>query len=110
MKDLKENLFFPLERREIDEIGIGKTIVKHYHLKSYIPPLFTLYVLVGKTKHQREKFAQVLKKGISVTSIQIKDSDLETIERGDSVSAEYNQFRVIILSDHSLEKLQKGSG
>ena len=100
---MKENLFFPLERREIDEIGIGKTVLKHYHLRS----LDTLFVLVSFTKHPKEKFAQVLKNGVSVTSIAIKDSDLEKIEDGDSVSAEYDDFRVIVLSELSLKRLQK---
>ncbi|MDH5439042.1 MAG: hypothetical protein OEZ48_00080 [Candidatus Bathyarchaeota archaeon] len=99
----KENLFFPLSRGEIDEIGIGKTVLKHYHLRT----LDTLFVLVGFTKHRKEKFDQVIKKGISVTSIAIKHSDLEKIENGDSVSAEYDEIRVIILSDLSLKKLQK---
>ena len=99
----KENLFFPLSRREIDEIGIGKTVLKHYHLRT----LGTLFVLVGFTKHPKEKFDQAIKNGSSVTSIAMKHSDLEKIESGDSVSAEYDDFRVIILSDLSLEKLQE---
>lgn len=104
---MKENLFFPLSRSEIDKIGIGRTVLKHYHPKT-IPR--ALYVLVGFTKHRKEKFDQVLRNGISVTSIGIKSSDLEKIENGDSVWAEYEDFRVIIVSDHSLRRLQEEEG
>ena len=100
---MRESLFFPLSRQEIDRIGIGQTLLKHYHPKA----LDTLFVLVGFTKHPKEKFAQILKKGISLTSIAIKNSDLEEIENGDSIIAEYDDFQVIILSELSLKRLQK---
>lgn len=65
-------------------------------------------IVKAKLWHGSEEFEQHRRKGISVTSIAVNDSDIATIEKGDSVISEYTEgFRIIMLSAARMKQLER---
>lgn len=101
----KEKLFFPLSARELKQIRKGRTVKKHYHLPQIGIP--TLQVLVATFKHRQEDYNYLMRKGISVTSIALDETNLETIERGDVTTGSYPNFNIHILTTTTLSRIQQ---
>jgi len=101
----KEQIFFPLSARELTQIRKGRTVKKHYHLAQIGIP--TLQVLVATFKHRQEDYRYLMRKGISVTSIALDETNLATIEQGDVTTASYQHFDIHILTTTTLSRIHQ---
>lgn len=96
-------LFYPLTDEEITRIKKGFRTEKHYHLREQGIP--TLLVVVARRRYKPQEFTQLMKKGISVTSIALGDESIGVIESGECVIAHYRQFNVVLTRAENIREL-----
>lgn len=97
-------LYFPLSDREIIRIRKGGDVRKHYHLP---PKISTLLVVVATSKRRPIEFEDLMRRGISVTSIALTEEALQNIEESGCTEAQYANFRIVIGSVETFRKLGK---
>jgi len=100
---MAEQLFFPLTMRELQSLENGKLIRKHYHLKA-IPRLDCIVWNKDKTQLEKKWFETDRKQGISFANIPCGEHELQTIKRGDCVTAHYGDFDITVVLKSRLRR------
>ena len=104
---MQKNYFLPLEKKDLEEIKKGETLMRIFQQDSLEPlPLFVVFV--GKKKVEEEKVKPILENGDSATSIVLDNKQIKKIEEAiDVIKADYGDFRVYLLSKEEMEKRNK---